>query len=440
MPRISVSSPNEQSPPDSLWRATARHADLDCPTLEGDVEADVVVVGGGFCGLSAALHLTENGLDTIVLEGRTIGHGASGRNGGQVNPGGKLSRAALERRFGDAGAQFHALFETAPDFLADLIARKRLDCGFSRPGSLRLAHSHKAMEAVRQDAEALNARGIDARLLERADAADMLGSDTYKGGLLDPRGGSLHPMDFSRALARAADAAGATIFEHSAALSVAQSSGGRWTVKTPRGTVRAANVIVATNAYTGSLIPRLQRSLLPVNSFQVATAPASPEVAARILPGGQAAYDSRRLVLYFRKTQDDRLVLGGRASFSSGRGEITKVPDYRLLETTLRDIFPAISEVRFERRWTGLVCITPDFLPHYHIPDPGLHVILGFNGRGVAAAVLSGAWIADEIAGKAHSDIAIPPTPIKPIPFHFLRAPALNLAMQVGRMMDRLQV
>lgn len=434
-----MSFPNEQHKPDSLWRASTRHESLDCAALKGEASADAVVIGGGFCGLSTALHLAEAGLDTIVLEAYETGHGASGRNGGQVNPGCKLSRSALEKLFGPAGGRFHALCESAPDFLSDLIDRKQFDCGFKRPGTLRLAHSEQALRTVELAARDLEAQGVKVRVLDRVGAAKLLGSDAYLGGMVDPRGGSLHPLELCRELARAAVVAGVKLYEQSPALAMKR-EGCRWVVRTPSGKVSTDQVIVATNAYTGSLSPKLSRSVLPVNSFQVATAPLAIDAASRILPDGHAAYDSRRLVLYFRKTKDRRLVLGGRASFSSKYGESSKIPDYSVLERTLQDIFPLIGGIQFEKRWTGLVCITPDFLPHYHNPEPGLHMVLGFNGRGVAVSTMAGAWLASKLAGNQFAEFEIPSTPIRTIPFHFLRAPFLNAAMQWGRLMDRLGI
>ena len=175
--------------PDSLWRATARHPAVAHPELAGDERADVAVIGGGYAGLSTALHLAEHGIDVALLEAHRIGFGASGRNGGQVNPGLKLGRAELETRFGAEGARLHALGEDAPDFLAALVRRKGLDCGFRRPGVLRLAHSPKAMKVAEGAVEDLARRGVKARLLDRSETASLVGGDLYLGGVLDPRGG-----------------------------------------------------------------------------------------------------------------------------------------------------------------------------------------------------------------------------------------------------------
>lgn len=423
--------------PPGLWAATAREDAPDAPPLEGESHADVAIIGGGFTGLSAGLHLAEAGADAVVLEAATFGYGASGRNGGQVNPGLKWGLREIEARFGDDGARLFRLGDTAPDFLAALVERLRLPCLLSRDGVLRLSHTAAAAAAARADAESLRARGIDAVPLEPEDAARHSGTGYYCGGLLDPRGGSVHPLDLVRSLAHAGRGAGLRMHAHSPATALVRDGAG-WRIDTADGHLHARSVVIATNGYSDALVPGLARSLLPVNSFQIATTPLPPEVAATILPGGQTAYDSRRLIVYFRKSPDNRLVYGGRASFSSDRQAGRDAADYAAIHRAMIETFPQLSGTAIAHRWTGLVCITPDFLPHYHRPADGLHVVVGFNGRGVALSVHSGAWIAGQVMGRPMPEVGIPCTPIRPIPLHALRAPLLNLAMRGQQLLDRM--
>jgi glycine/D-amino acid oxidase-like deaminating enzyme len=420
----------------SLWAAQALTRPFKAAALSGDRVADVAVVGGGFTGLSTALHLAERGRSVVLLEAEEIGFGASGRNGGQVNPGLKLDAAGLAAKFGpDAGNAFYRLGQEAPDFLADLIARLGLDCGFERSGLARLAHNAPALKTMWGAAAALERSGVVLERLEDAAAVERrLGTGRYPGGFIDPRGGSVRPIDLAWELARAAAGAGAAICPGSRAVALTPENGG-WRVSTATGAVKAKQVLVATNGYTDRLIPGLAASLLPVNSFQIATAPLTADLAATILPGRHTVYDSRRLILYFRKTAENRVVLGGRASFSSDAGPGGKAADYSVLEKVLTGIFPALAGVPIDFRWTGLVCITFDYLPHYHVPAPGLHVVVGFNGRGVALSHRVGAWIAKKLADEPDSG-AMPPSALVPIPFHRLREPVLNLAMQWNRVMD----
>lgn len=415
----------------SLWQATAPRGREFAP-LSGASTADVAVVGGGYTGLSSALHLAEGGASVVLLEAEQIGYGASGRNGGQVNPGLRVGRDDLRQRFGtERGDALFAIGESAPDRLFGMVARLGLDCDAVRLGTVKLAHSPQAAAALPVAAEALTRSGVPVRLLDRSQLASELGTERYIAGLFDPRGGAVDPLRYARALADAATKAGACIHERSPVRSMAR-NGNAWDVATPQGSIRAQQVVVGTNAYTGPLLSGLRETVLPVNSFQIATEPLSPDLQHRVLPKGNTAHDTRRLILYFRKGPEDRIVLGGRTSFSSG----ARNKDYADLSRVLVDIFPQLRGIRIDYSWKGLVGITRDFIPHYHAPEPGLHVVLGYNGRGVAMATTMGQLIADCLLGRA--PMPWPATPVTPIPLHRWREPILHVAMMYHAMMDRL--
>lgn len=423
-----------KSPVDSLWAASSRTRPFAGEPLSSDVTADVAVVGGGFTGLSTALHLAEGGRSVVLLEAEDIGFGASGRNGGQVNPGLKYDEAGLRAKFGPEGSKFYRLGQEAPDFLAHLVERLGLDCGFERPGLIRLAHNAHAFKLMNAAGDEMEGAGLPIeRLPDRGAVTRKVGTDRYLGGFVDPRGASVNPLDLVREMARTCAQAGVRIHPRSRATRLAERSGG-WSVSTPSGAVQARQVVVATNGYTDGLIPNLAATLLPVNSFQVATAPLEGPPAREILPARNTVYDSRRLILYFRRTLDGSVVLGGRASFNSSAGKLGS-EDYSVLEKVLTGIFPQLSGCPIAHRWTGLVCITADFLPHYHRPSENLHVVVGFNGRGVALSHRVGAWLARSLMGEEDTG-SIPATPIVPIPLHRYREPFLNLAMQWNRLLD----
>lgn len=424
----------QTTPPLSLWEATASAPPLPETPLQGEVDVDIAIVGGGFTGLSAALHAAEAGAKVALLESETIGFGASGRNGGQVNPGTKIDEAALAARFGEAGRTLFRLGQEAPDFLAELVARKSLSCRFERRGLIRLAHNDVALATVRAAAAELRSAGVAVEDLDAGEVERRVGTRRYRGGYRDPRGASVHPLDLARELARVASTAGARIHARSPALSLSRDMG-RWRVLTPGGALLAKRVLIATNAYTGELIPGLAASLLPVNSFQIATAPLPAGIA--VLPGRETVYDSRRLVLYFRISPDGRLMIGGRASFSSSPSTSERVADYSVLEKVLAGIFPQAADIPISYRWTGLVGITMDYLPHYHCPDQDLHVLVGYNGRGVALATRAGAFLGRRLAGAPEPG-DLPVTPIRPVPFHRYKATLLNVGMQWNRMLDLL--
>lgn len=419
--------------PDSLWIGSALAPPFDGKTLEGSHDVEIAVIGGGFTGLAAALHAAELGASVALLEAEEIGFGASGRNGGQVNPGVKLDEAALAARFGEAGRSLHRFGQEAPDFLAELVSRKNLRCQYAKPGLIRLAHHEAALAKVRDAAAAMRRTGLQIEDLDAADVERRVGTRRYLGGLYDPRGASVHPLDLAQEMARVSREAGVTIFTRSPALSLTRDAG-KWRIATPRGVLLAQKVLVATNAYTNQLVPGLAQSLLPVNSFQIATSPLGPEFSS-ILSANQTVYDSRRLVLYFRRSPDNRLMLGGRASFRSSRQTSLQAADYSVLESVLHDIFPRLREVPIAYRWTGLVGITFDYLPHYHALGDDLHIMLGYNGRGVALAIRAGAWLG-RLLGGAPEESSLPATPIKTFPLHFARSALLNFGMKWNRLLD----
>lgn len=420
----------ESSLPASLWAATARPAP---PTtvLSGHIEADVAIVGAGYTGLSAALHLAEAGAKVAVIDAHEPGWGASGRNGGQVNPGLKHPKAVLERMFGAAqGSRLYEAAAGAPRFLFDLVRRLDIDCGLRTSGTFVLAHTPAALATLEGRAKTLSAEGVSVRMLDATAVTREVGTSAYVGGMLDSRGGNLHPLSYARGLAAAAIERGAALYRLSPATRI-ERAGDKWSVATPSGAVRAGHVVVATNGYTDRLWPKLAATVLPVNSFQIATEPLPPDLLGSVLPGAQSVYDSRRLILYFRLSDDGRLVLGGRASFSV----TDRAADYDVLRRVLDGLFPQLARVQIAYRWSGRVAITQDFLPHLHELAPRLFAALGYNGRGVAMATLMGKLLADLVVGK-REDVPFPITALRPIPFHPFRQPVLHAVMQYQTLMD----
>jgi sarcosine oxidase len=325
--------------------------------------------------------------------------------------------------------------QEAPDYLEGLVRRHGLQAGLTRHGLFKLAHSRPACRSLEADVKELQAEGVGAELLSRAELETRVGTHRYMAGAFDPRGGAVHPLDLVREYGNLLQRLGGQIFEQSRVIAIDR-IGGLWHVQTPEGQVIADTIVIATNAYTDDLVAGLRQTVLPVNSFQIASSPIDDRVSETILPGGQTAHDMRRLVLYFRKTKDRRVVIGGRASFDSA-SEISHSADYDVLREILIDIFPTLSGATIEHRWAGLVGITTSRQPHYHSPAPGFHILLGFNGRGVALTSRAGAWLAHRILGQADT-LDIPAVPLRRIPFHRFRTPLLNAAMKWHRGMDLL--
>jgi glycine/D-amino acid oxidase-like deaminating enzyme len=400
----------------SLWSATAPPAPAT-PPLERDAEADVCIIGGGYAGLSAALHLAERGVGVILLEAHEPGWGGSGRNGGQVIPGIKYDPRELREKFGlEAGEALASFVGGTADLVWDLIDRHAMDVPTTRKGWIQGAHTQAMIDTVKARAADWGKRGVKARVLDREEVGSLLGNRQYLGGWLDPRGGGVQPLAYSRGLARAALKAGAIIHGKSPVASLKRAGSG-FEIRTARGpVVKAGKVFLATGGYTGDLVPKLRQTVIRPNSFMVATEPLSDNIAKSILPAGHVSSDTRQLLLYFRKDHENRFVLGGRGPFR----EPTSDADWAHLERVMTKLYPQIGEARMQYRWCGRVALTRDFLPHFHEPEPGLMIDIGCMGRGVGLQSAVGKAMAEYLATGERRALPFPVTPIKPLPFHAL--------------------
>jgi glycine/D-amino acid oxidase-like deaminating enzyme len=418
----------------SLWAATAEPAP-DCPPLSGSVRTDIAIVGGGFTGLSAALHLAEAGADVLVLEAETPGWGASGRNGGQVIPGLKHDPDAIEERFGtELGRRVVALSGGAPDLVFSLIEKHGIRCDAVRSGWIQPSHSTAALNVGRARHAQWSRRGAPIRMLDRDETEALTGSPAYVGGTLDERGGSIHPLNYALGLARAALAAGARIHGESRVTQV-ETKGGDIRLVTPGGEVIARRVMICTNGYTEPLVPPLDRTIVPVRSVQVATRPLSDNLRRTILPQGHVASDSRRLLLYFRLDRDGRFIMGGRGAYAPKEIEARQQD----LRAVTRIVFPQLGDVEWEHAWGGYVALTTDHYPHLDRLGDNMVAALGYNGRGVAMGTAMGRVLADWARGKHEAELDFPVTAPRAIPLHGLRKPIVSLMGHYYRLRDRLE-
>jgi glycine/D-amino acid oxidase-like deaminating enzyme len=428
-----MASDNQRALPPSLYADTAVPP-APTPPLDGDRTASVAIIGGGFAGLSTALHLAARGVDTIVLEAREPGWGASGNNGGQVNPGLKLTPDAIEDEFGaDLGRRMLSFSYGAPTFTFDLIRRYQIPCEARQNGTLRVAYQASGASDVETLAAQCGQRDMPVALLDRAQLRETTGTDRYVRGLLDRRGGDLHPLSYARGLARAAIGAGAAMHGDTPALSLERDSQG-WRIKTPRAVVRAEKILIATNGFADDLWPDLRRTIVPVFSSIAATAPLPDDVVKDIMPTRSVLYESGHITVYYRIDQNNRLLMGGRGPMRW----IRQPSEIGYLIQYAERLWPQLKSTTWTHAWNSRLAMTADHLPHVHEPRGDALIYLGCNGRGVALATAMGAQLAQRLIEGANAQFDMPITPLKPIRFHALWPLAVKSVVLSGRIRDRL--
>jgi glycine/D-amino acid oxidase-like deaminating enzyme len=404
------------------------------PALDVDTNVSVAIIGGGLAGLSTALHLAEQGTDTVVLEAREPGWGASGNNGGQLNPGLKLDPDAIEATFGaDLGRRMIAFAYDTPTFTLDLIRRLGLACEARQNGTLRAAYHETNAAAVEITAEQCMRRGMPVSVLDRDALREMTGADRYVRAMFDRRGGDVQPLSYARGLAHAAIAAGAAIHGESPATSLRRETG-RWRIETPRAVVRAEKVLIATNGFTGDLWPGLCRTIVPVFSSIAATEPLPDDIARQIMPARSVLYESGHITVYYRIDASNRLLMGG-------RGPMQWIRDPTAVAYLMRyavRLWPMLRGISWTHGWNSRLAMTADHYPHVHEPGPGAMAYLGCNGRGVALATAMGQQLAKRLIGGETAEIDMPITSLTPIRFHALWPVAVKSIVLYGRIRDRL--
>jgi glycine/D-amino acid oxidase-like deaminating enzyme len=418
----------------NLYQDTAEPA-TPTPALDGDVRTDVVVVGGGVTGLSTALHLAERGAGVVLLEAEEPGWGASGRNGGQVNPGLKHDPDEVERSFGkDLGGRMNALAGGAPGFVFDLIERHDIRCDARRNGTLRAAVRVKHAVEVRATAEQLARRGAPVELLEGPSLEHATGTQRYRVAMLDRRGGDLNPLSFARGLTRAALGAGAAVHGGTRALAMNR-IGALWQVRTATGTVSAQQAVLATNGYTDDLWPNLRRTIVPLFGAIAATAVLPDAIARGVMPRRAVLYESGAVTVYYRVDTAQRLLIGGRGPMR----EISAATAIPHLLAYARALWPALAQAEWSHAWGGRLAMTPDQYPHIHEPADGVLICLGYNGRGVALGTAMGAQLARRLMDRS-SEFDMPITELKGIRLHALWPLAVSAAIAHGRLTDYLGI
>ena len=389
--------------PVSIWNTTAVETEpSQNSAVEGQV--DVAIVGGGFTGLSTALHCAEKGLSCHVLEASQIGFGGSGRNVGLVNAAAWLPPQDVRKILGeDDGDRFISHFSRAPDYVFSLIEKYQIQCNATQTGTFHAADGPVGFaDLVSRKAE-WDRLGEPVDLLSRDEAESYIGSSAFYGALLDRRAGTINPMGYCRGLARVAIAAGALISIGARAKKLQQETG-LWRVTTNKGTLMARHVVLGTNAYTDDLWPGLKYSFTKINYFQLATRPLGDRIK-HILPQQQGLWDTGKIMFSLRRDDSERLIIG---SMGNVMGNQSGGVSHRWAQKKLAHLFPKLGWVDFDEAWQGQIAMTPDHLPHIHKLADNLYSPIGYNGRGITTGTVFGQALADLLTGDSEKKLPVP--------------------------------
>lgn len=431
-----IKAPMAKAAHTSSYYAATANPHPDHPELMGEQDCDVCVIGGGFTGLSSALHLREAGYNVVLLEGQRIGWGASGRNGGLVCTGQRKDPEELEQMLGKTHAhQLWDLAEEAKTLQQDLIKRHAIDCDY-HPGIMLGAHKARYVSELEHHVDFMAREyGYDKMtFLDRDAIRSRMQSEMYHGGYLDMGAGHLHPLNYALGLAAAATTAGVRLFENSPATALSTADG-KQVIQTAQGQVRARFVVMACNGYLGRLEKRIAPQIMPINNFMIATEPLGAERAEALIRDRVAVDDTKFVVNYYRCSSDSRLLFGGGETYSP------KFPaDIKgFVRKYMLQIFPQLSDVKIDFGWGGTLAITLNRMPSMGTVDGNIFYAQGFSGQGVLLTTLVGKLIAEAVSGTAERFDVMARVPSPKFPGGMLlRYPGLVAGMLYYSLRDRI--
>jgi glycine/D-amino acid oxidase-like deaminating enzyme len=415
-----------------LWEKTAPQPPVTVP-LQGAVEADVVIVGGGYTGISSGLHLAEAGTKVVLLEAKEIGFGGAGRNVGLINAGMWVMPDDLPGVLGEVyGERLLDMLGNAPRLVMELIDKHGIACELEKNGTLHCAVGAEGLKEIEDRAEQWGKRGAPVTLLDAAETARRIGSDAYAGALLDMRAGTLQPLAYARGLAHAAVKAGVSL--HTASpVTATERKGAKWVVKTEKGSVTADWIIVATDAYSTGPWEQVRTEQVHLPYFNLATTPLSDNLRKSILPGREGVWDTKEILSSFRMDQAGRLVFGSVGALRNTGISVHK----NWAKRSLRKLFPQIGEVEFECEWYGKIGMTDDALPRFHKFAENVVGFSGYNGRGIAPGTVFGRTLAQHILGQiSEAELPLPLTDPREPGFRAIKEMWYEAGAQVAHFAD----
>ena len=419
---------------DSYYAATAKELD-DHPRLEGEHTADVCVIGGGYTGLSAALHLAERGYSVALLEAEKVGWGASGRNGGHVGIGQRVGQDVLEEKVGlERAKAFWDLGIEAVQTVKDLVEKHQIDCDL-KPGAIHVSRRADEADEYREEVEHLqNTYGYEhMRFIDRDEARHLVGSENYHCGTYDSFSCHLHPLNYALGLAKAAKKAGVRIFENSRVTEYTKSA--KPVVKTDRGQVRCNYVILGCNGYLGKLEPKMAGKIMPINNFVLATEPLSDEQCRQLIHDDTSVADDLFVINYWKLSADNRLLFGGGENYTSRFPKDMK----NFVRKYMLRVYPQLANTRIDYAWGGTLAITLNRMPHFGRLENNIFYAQGYSGHGVPTATMGGKLLAEAVAGTAERFDVMANYPTHTFPGGtLLRWPGLVAGMLYYSLRDKL--
>jgi len=428
-----VTNANQPGHPDSYYVATAMGME-ERPALEEELTADVCVIGGGFTGLSAALNLAELGMDVVVLEAERIGYGASGRNGGLVGSGQRQDVLDTEEQFGlPLSQQLWNFAELAKEEIRSRVEKHSIECDLQK-GQLLGVHKKGYLGYAQELADTLTEHYEYpfCRALNADETKEYIATDDFLEGFYDPGALTIHPLNYTLGLARAASEAGVRIFENSRVQSYTHTDPA--IITTATGRVKASFIVLACNGYLADLEPRSAGKIMPINNFMIATESLGEERAREVINGRFGVHDTRFVVNYFRMSDDHRLLFGGGENYRPGfPKDIAKVVRPYMLK-----LFPQLKDAGIDYAWGGTLSVTVNRLPHLGRLEPNVFFGQGYSGHGIPTANFAGKVIAEAICGVAGRFDVFANLPIRTFPGGtLLRYPGMVLGMLYYTLRDR---
>jgi len=417
----------------SLWSDT-KVPGIETPELTGSHQVDVLVVGGGFTGLSCALHLAQKGAAVMLLEAKSFGFGGSGRNAGLVNAGVWQTPEYVEQQLGkEAGERFNLALRDSPGLVFDLIQKYQIECDAERTGTINIAHRASALDYLENRFRQIQDRGSEVELLNAGQSESLSGSPLYcHGGILDPNAGTIQPLNYARGLARAAAGQGAKLFQQVPLRSL-ERIGSQWQVKTRDAIVTAHNVVIATNAYSDEHCSGVKQSTVPMFIFHCATQPLDAEVAAGIVPHRHGIWDTRLLLTSSRIDSSNRLLMSSAGPLHGFQKFIRQDWMKRLRNR----LYPQTRGIEWSYHWSGQVGLTSNKLLRVQELAPGLIAPTGYNGRGIGPGTVIGEQLAGLLITNNRKDFPFPIQPLRREPWLAVKAAYYEYGTLALQLVDR---